>query len=79
MMPGWVTTQRFALSISRIAFMRVIAIVRAPSIPAAPPLSPEPAPRGTMGMRCCAARRISPDTSAVFAGSATASGRPVDR
>ena len=45
-MPGCVVTVRFSRSISRIAVMRVKAMVSAPSIPAAPPDSPEPAPRG---------------------------------
>ena len=54
-MPGWVTTTRFSRSISRIWSIFVSAIVRPPSIPAAPPLSPVPAPRGTIGIRCSAA------------------------
>ena len=49
MTPGWVTTHRLAGSISRIRFIAVNAMVRAPSMPAAPPDSPVPAPRGTIG------------------------------
>ena len=49
MTPGCVTTHRFASSISTIRSIAVKAIVSAPSRPAAPPLSPEPAPRGTIG------------------------------
>jgi hypothetical protein len=78
-MPGWVTTHTFAASISMMVAMRVNAIVSAPSMPAAPPLSPLPAPRGTTGMRNSVARRMSCETSAVVVGSATASGSPVSR
>ena len=56
--------------------MRVNAIVSAPSIPAAAPDSPVPAPRGTIGTSNAAHRRTSSTTSAVAVGSATASGRP---
>ena len=59
--------------------MRVSTIVSPPSMPAAPPLSPEPAPRGTIGMRSAAASRTSAATSAVVVGSATARGSPALR
>ena len=58
MMPGWTTATRFSRSISRIRSIAVNAIVRPPSIPAAPPDRPLPAPRGTIGTR--ARRRSGP-------------------
>src|SRR4051812_45226510 len=79
MIPGCVTTQRLPWSISRTRFIRVRAIVRAPSMPEAPPLRPVPAPRGTTGMRYSAARPTRAATSAVDSGSATASGSPAVR
>ena len=53
--------------------------VIAPWIPALPPESPLPAPRGTTGTRCAAARRTIAATSSVLRGRATASGRPGSR
>ncbi len=76
MTPGWTTATRFAVSISRILSIAVKAIVRPPSMPVAPPDSPDPAPRGTTGTRNSVARRSSSDTWAVSVGSATAPGRP---
>ncbi len=55
MMPGWTTATRFSRSISRIRSIAVKAIVRPPSMPAAPPDRPVPAPRGTIGTRSSAA------------------------
>ena len=56
--------------------MRVRATVSAPSMPAEPPESPLPAPRGTTGTRCLVATRMIVATSSVDDGSATASGSP---
>ena len=52
MTPGWTTATRFSRSISRIRSIAVKAMVRPPSMPAAPPDRPVPAPRGTIGTRC---------------------------
>ena len=76
MTPGWTTATRFAVSISRILSIAVKAIVSPPSMPVAPPDSPDPAPRGTTGTRNSEANRSSSDTWAVSVGSATAPGRP---
>ena len=57
MMPGWTTATRFSRSISTIRSIAVKAIVRPPSIPAAPPDRPVPAPRGTIGTPSSAASR----------------------
>ena len=51
MIPGWTTATRFSRSISRILSIAVKAIVSPPSMPAAPPDRPVPAPRGTIGTR----------------------------
>ena len=59
--------------------MAVKAIVRPPSIPEAPPDSPVPAPRGTIGTRSSPAIRTSSTTCAVVVGNATARGRPAWR
>ena len=48
-------------------------------MPAAPPLNPVPAPRGTTGTRWALASRMSSATSAVLVGRATASGSSVCR
>ena len=56
--------------------MRVRTTLMAPSTAMAPPESPVPAPRGTSGTRCRAARRTMALTSAVLPGKTTASGRP---
>ena len=76
MTPGWTTATRFSRSISRIRSIAVKAMVRPPSIPAAPPDRPVPAPRGTIGTRSSAAIRTSSATSAVVVGKTTAPGRP---
>ena len=76
MTPGWTTATRLSRSISRIRSIAVKAIVRAPSMPVAPPDRPVPAPRGTTGTRNSVASRSSSDTWAVSVGSATARGRP---
>jgi hypothetical protein len=47
---------------------------RQPSTAFAPPARPLPAPRGTIGTRCCEASRRMLDTSAVDRGKAAASG-----
>ena len=51
MIPGWTTATRFSRSISRILSIAVKAMVSPPSMPAAPPDRPVPAPRGTIGTR----------------------------
>ena len=76
MTPGWTTATRLAWSISRMAAMRVMTTVRAPSTPVAPPDRPVPAPRGTSATPWAAARRTIAATSAVEVGKATASGIP---
>ena len=76
MIPGWTTATRFSWSISRIRSIAVKAIVRPPSIPAAPPDRPVPAPRGTIGTPSSPAIRTSSTTSAVLVGKTTARGRP---
>ena len=77
MIPGWTTATRLPLSISTIRSIAVKAIVSAPSMPAAPPDSPVPAPRGTIGTPMLAGepderRRPGPSRS----GAPTAPGRP---
>jgi hypothetical protein len=79
MIPGWTTATRFSRSISTIASIFVNAMVRPPSMPAAPPDRPVPAPRGTIGTRHSPASLTSSTTSAVVVGSATAPGRPALR
>ena len=54
--PGSTTARRLSGSIARIRFMREHSITTAPSFASAPPESPVPAPRGTNGTPCCAAR-----------------------
>ena len=75
MTPGWVTTHRFSRSISRIRSIAVKAIVSAPSRPVAPPLRPEPAPRGTIGTSNSAQMRTSSATSAVVVGQGDGAGQ----
>ena len=65
MTPGCTTATRFSVSISRIRSIAVKAIVSPPSIPAAPPDRPVPAPRGTIGTPSSPAIRTSSTTSAV--------------
>ena len=75
MIPGWTTATRFSRSISMMRSIAVNAIVRPPSIPDAPPDSPVPAPRGTIGTRSSPAIRTSSATWAVVVGRATARGQ----
>ena len=76
MIPGWTTATRFSRSISRILSIAVKAIVSPPSMPAAPPDRPVPAPRGTIGTPSSAAIRTSSTTSAVVVGKTTAPRQP---
>ena len=68
MMPGWTTATRFSRSISRIRSIAVKAMVRPPSMPAAPPDRPVPAPRGTIGTPSSPRSATSSATSAVSSG-----------
>ena len=79
MIPGWTTATRFSRSISMILSIAVKTTVSPPSMPAAPPDRPVPAPRGTIGTRSSEAIRTSSTTSAVVVGKTTARGRPAWR
>ncbi len=79
MMPGWTTATRFSRSISTMRSIAVKAIVSPPSMPAAPPDSPVPAPRGTIGTPNSPHNRTTAATSAVSVGRTTAPGRPALR
>jgi hypothetical protein len=74
--PGWTTTSRSAGDTSRTASIRVMTTVIAPSTALLEPASPEPAPRGTTGIPCRWASRITATTSAVERGKTTAAGTP---
>jgi hypothetical protein len=76
MIPGWVVTVRLAASISRILFIWVKDTVTAPSIATAPPESPVPAPRATIGVPVSPQMRTICWTSDVERGKHTASGVP---
>ena len=75
--PGCTVAQRFGRSTSRTAVMRVIDTITPPWAAMAPPISPVPDPRGTIGTF---ARRHSftiACTCSARAGSTTASGAPL--
>ena len=74
--PGCTTASRLPSSISRIRFIRVITTDTAPSTPFDAPVSPDPAPRGTIGTPAAAQARTTAATSAVDPGFTTASGTP---
>ena len=77
MSPGSTVAQRFAKSISTIRFMRVIETITPPSGAMAPPMSPVPDPRGTIGTRSRRQRRTISATCPADSGSTTASGAPL--
>ncbi len=74
--PAWTVAVSAAGSRSTIVVIRSSDSTRQPSIALAPPLSPEPAPRGTTGTPTRPAATITPWTSAVVVGRATAAGVP---
>ena len=74
MSPGCTTARRFATSISRMRAMRANDTTTPPSTGIAPPDSPVPAPRGTIGTWCSWQKRASAATSPVSLGRTTASG-----
>ena len=76
--PASTRATRLAGSISRMRVISSVESTMPPSIAAAPPESPVPAPRGTTGTPWAAATRIAAWTSAVWRGRTTASGRPPD-
>ncbi len=77
MSPGWTVAQRFGRSTSRIRFIRLSPTITPPDGAMAPPMSPVPEPRGTMGTSASRQSRTIATTSAVVDGSATASGAPL--
>ena len=74
MTPGSTTARKFAVSISRMRFIRVTASTMPPRCAPAPPLSPVPAPLATTGTPRRAAIATTAETSAVEDGSTTAAG-----
>ena len=74
-----VVTQPGIINAALKKAVAVNAMVRAPSIPAAPPDRPVPAPRGTIGTPNSPQRRTSSATWRVSVGRATAHGSPVWR
>src|ERR1035438_3992506 len=74
MTPGSTTTNRFAMSTSRMWFIRDRLITTPPAAGSAPPLNPVPAPRLTKGILCRAQMRTTACTSPVLRGSTTAPG-----
>ncbi len=77
MSPGWTVAQRLAKSSSTIRFMRVIETITPPAAAIAPPISPVPEPRGTIGTCSRRHRRTTSATWAADSGSTTASGAPL--
>ncbi len=59
-----------------MAFIRSKLMITEPSIAFAPPDSPVPAPRGTIGTRCSTHHRTTAWVSAAVVGRTTASGVP---
>ena len=74
MTPGWTRIHPLSRSISRIRFIRESPSSKHPGTGSAPPDSPVPAPRGTMGMPAATAIRTTATTSSVEAGSTTTLG-----
>jgi len=77
MSPGWTVAQRFSRSTSRIRFIRLSPTITPPEGAMAPPMSPVPEPRGTIGTAARRQSRTIATTSAEVDGSATASGAPL--
>ncbi len=73
--PGCTRATRLGRSTSRICFIRDSPITTQPSLGSAPPDSPVPAPRGTIGIPNSCASFTHAATSAVEPGSTTISGR----
>src|SRR4051794_22251752 len=73
--PGCTTAVRVTASTS-IAVIRSVDTTRQPATADAPPERPEPAPRGTTGMPCAAAKRTAVCTSSVDPARTTANGTP---
>jgi hypothetical protein len=67
--------RRLGRSTSRIALIRDVPMMMPPATGSAPPESPVPAPRGTMGSPASRASRTQAATSSVEPGSTTISGR----
>ena len=77
MSPACTVAERFARSISRISFIRVVEIMIPPSGAVAPPMRPVPDPRGITATRSRRQSRTSSITWAVVRGRATSSGVPL--
>ncbi len=77
MSPGCTVAQRFGRSTSRIASIRFSPTITPPRAAMAPPMSPVPEPRGTIGTPSRRHARTSACTCAVVVGRTTASGMPL--
>ena len=73
-MPASTVATPAAASSSTIARMRLTSTTSPPLIGSVPPHTPEPAPKGTMGVPVRAAARMIACTSSVEVGHTTASG-----
>ena len=72
--PASTVAVRLGRSISRMRFMRVRTISTPPAVAMAPPESPVPAPRGTIGTPSVAQSRTTDATWSVLVGKTTRSG-----
>lgn len=78
-MPGWTTASRFAAETSRIRSMSLRDSTISPGPAMAPPASPVPAPRLTIGTPAAEAIRHTACTSSTLVGYTAARGVPDER